>query len=87
MKTDEKAFYYFNMLEVSKVKKKVLFAVVGSLCLFAATLFLSGIDSNADSEPSLPFLLVANEELLDLIFEEEKSNRICRFMKNRKMKA
>lgn len=35
----------------------------------------------------LPVITGAEEELLDQIFEEEKSDLICRFLKNRKMKV
>ena len=75
------------MLDFSKLKRWVPCTAISLICLFAVGLLLLENISKTDPEEPLSFILVSNEELLDQIFEEEKSNRVCRFIKTRKMKA
>ena len=75
------------MLEISSVSKKFLLTGSTCVCLLTVNLNQNEISQTADPEAPLPFIAASNDELLDQIFVEEKSNRICRFMKSRKMKA
>lgn len=60
---------------------------MGFLCLVGG--FNSALNNTSRPGPEAPMLFLAagNDELLDQIFEEEKSDRVCRFLKNRKLKA
>jgi hypothetical protein len=75
------------MLDVLREKFWMIFLGSSAFGLLALGLYFSPKDSNTVPEEPLPFSLVSNDELLDQIFEEEKSDRIIRFIRNRKMKA
>ena len=75
------------MLKNSLVGRRYLAAGIASLCLFATNAYQSNISIETDPGVPSPFIVVSGEEFLDQIFEEEKSNRICRFIKVKKMKA
>jgi hypothetical protein len=75
------------MLEVLALRKRFLMTGTALACLLTANLIPAGSSSSTEPEVPLPFIVGSNEKLLDQIFEEEKSNRICRFMKIRKMKV
>ena len=62
------------------------------ICLIAlGSVFTFKVQSESpgpvDLSPSPGFVASQNEKLLDTIFEEEKSNAVCRFLKSKKMKA
>ena len=65
------------------------FVTSGLVCLglLAACAYRPESSFEADPEEPMPFISGSSEEFLDQIFVEEKSNRICRFIKIKKMKA
>jgi len=75
------------MLEKSLVGRCIFAAGLLGLSVLAMTMSQPNRANDADSETHLPFVVGSGEEFLDQIFEEEKSNRICRFIKVKKMKA
>ncbi len=80
-------FHLNLMLKNSMVGKRIIAAGFASLCLFATSAYQSNVSIETDPEVPSSFIVVSGEEFLDQIFEEEKSNRICRFIKVKKMKA
>ena len=57
------------------------------LCLFSGTLLQDQALPSDDFEMQLPLFVGSKDELLDQIFEEAKSDRLCRFIKNKKLKV
>ena len=80
-------FIEIVMFETLVNNKRIFAACSCALFIFTGVVSQPGLSPTTDPEAPLPSIYAANEELLDQIFEEEKSNRICRFIKNRKMKA
>lgn len=76
-----------SMLEKLSVGKRFIALGVASLCL--TTVYTHQPDVSVETDPGVhsPFIVDSGEEFLDQIFVEEKSNRICRFIKVKKMKA
>lgn len=75
------------MVKIPKFTKSVVRSA-----LVVAFLSLCGPYSGSsffisDPEEPLPFITESNDGLLDQIFEEEKSDRVCRFLKSRKLKT
>ena len=75
------------MLENSLVGRRFLTTGIACLCLLAAHVYQPKSSFVTDPEVPMPFIAGSTEEFLDQIFVEEKSNRICRFIKIKKMKA
>ena len=75
------------MLEKLLVGKRFIALGVAALCL--TTVHTYQPVSSVETDPGVhsPFIVDSGEEFLDQIFVEEKSNRICRFIKVKKMKA
>ena len=75
------------MLKNSLVGKRFLTAGFASLCLLATNAYQTNVSIETDPGVPSSFIVDSGEEFLDQIFVEEKSNRICRFIKVKKMKA
>lgn len=69
------------------VGRRFLTTGLVSLCLLAVYAYQPKSSFEADPEVPTSFIAGSGEEFLDQIFVEEKSNRICRFIKIKKMKA
>jgi hypothetical protein len=66
---------------------RFLILFTSCVCLFSGTLLEDRVISQDDIEVQLPLFVRSNEELLDQIFEEGKSDRLCRFIKTKKLKV
>jgi len=81
------AFLLEQMLKSLFFNNRSLIICTSLVCLFSGTLLQNQVIYEDDFVALLPHVTASKEELLDQIFEEAKSDRLCRFIKTRRLKV